>query len=203
MKILLTGFTPFGNSPLNPSQQLIETLPDIGNNGETLIKAILPVDHIQAQKLLLARLHQTQPDAVLMFGLASGRPKICLERIAINLQDYRIPDNAGVTITDEPIVAGGPAAYFSTLPVRAMLSALQAEGIPVRLSLSAGAYLCNQVFYTLMHEIAQKRLPSRAGFIHLPALPAQAAESNKDIPSMSLDQEIQAAHILIRQLHPA
>lgn len=202
MKILLTGFTPFGNSRLNPSQQLVEALPEKGNNGETLIKAILPVDHLQAPKILLDHFYKSQPDAVLMFGLASGRPKICLERVAINLQDFRVPDNAGVTITDEPIIDGGPAAYFSTLPIRAMYSAMQAEGIPATLSLSAGAYLCNQVFYTLMHEIVRKQLPIRAGFIHLPALPVQAAESDKDMPSMSLDQEIHAAHILIAQLNP-
>ena len=202
MKILLTGFTPFGRNPLNPSQKLIEALPEIGKHGETLIKAILPVDQVQALKTLLAHLHQSTPDAVLMFGLASGRPKICLERVAINLQDFRIPDNAGVTIVDEPIVVDGPAAYFTTLPVRKMLSALQAEGIPSTLSLSAGAYLCNQIFYTLMHEITQKQLTIKAGFIHLPALPAQAAKSEKDLPSLSLDQEIQAAHILMAQLNP-
>lgn len=202
MKILLTGFNPFGNSPLNPSQQLVETLPEIGNNGKTLLKAILPVDHNQAPKILLDHLHQSEPDAVLMFGLASGRSKICLERVAINLQDFRIPDNAGVIKTDEPIIAGGSAAYFSTLPLRAMLNALTTENIPASLSLSAGTYLCNQVFYTLMYEIAQKQLPTRAGFIHLPALPAQAAESDKNLPSMSLDLEMQAAHILIAQLNP-
>jgi len=202
MKILLTGFTPFGKSPLNPSQQLIKSLPEIGNNGETLLKAILPVDQVQAPKILLDHLHQSQPDAILMFGLASGRPKICLERVAINLRDFRIPDNAGVTVSDEPVIVDGPAAYFSTLPLRAMLNALQAEAIPASISLSAGAYLCNQVFYTVMHEVTQKQLTIRAGFIHLPALPAQAAGSDKNLPSMSLDQEIQAAHILIAQLNP-
>lgn len=202
MKILLTGFMPFGQSPLNPSQQLIESLPGVGNNGETLLKAILPVDQVQAPKILLDRLHQSQPDAILLFGLASGRPKICLERIAINLMDFRIPDNAGVTVRDKPIFANGPAAYFSTLPIKAMLDALQAEAIPASISLSAGAYLCNQVFYTLMHEISQKQLPLMAGFIHLPALPAQAAESDKNLPSMSLDTEIRAVHIMIAQLNP-
>lgn len=203
MKILLTGFTPFGNNPLNPSQQLVESLPEFGNNGETLVKAILPVDQVQAPRILLDRLHQSQPDAVLMFGLASGRAKICLERVAINLQDFRIPDNAGVTITDKPVVDDGPAAYFSTLPVRVMLNALRVEGVPATLSLTAGAYLCNQVFFTLMHEITEKQLPIKAGFIHLPALPAQAADSDKNLPSMSLEQVIQAAHILIAQLNPA
>lgn len=203
MKILLTGFTPFGKSPLNPSQQLIVSLPEVGKNGETLLKAILPVDQDQAPKILLDLLHQFQPDAVLMFGLASGRPKICLERVAINLQDFRIPDNAGVSVTDEPVVVDGPAAYFSTLPLRPMLNALNTEGIPASLSLSAGAYLCNQVFYTVMHEITQKKRSTRAGFIHLPALPAQAAKLDIDLPSMSLDLEIQAAHILIAQLQQA
>ena len=202
MKILLTGFTPFGDSLLNPSQLLIESLPEVGHNGETLLKAILPVDQVRAPKILLDHLHQSQPDAILMFGLASGRAKICLERVAINLKDFRIPDNAGVTVSDEPIISGGPAAYFSTLPIRRMLNALQAEAIPASISLSAGAYLCNQVFYTLMHEITQNQIATMAGFIHLPALPAQAAESDKNLPSMSLDLEIQAVQILIAQLNP-
>lgn len=115
--------------------------------------------------------------------------------------DFRIPDNSGATISDQPIIEGGPAVYFSTLPVTEMLTALLAEGIPTEYSLSTGAYLCNQVFYVMMHEIACKSLPMRAGFIHLPVLPEQAAQSDKGIPSMCFEKVLLAAKTLISHLH--
>jgi pyroglutamyl-peptidase len=199
MKFLITGFEPFGESPLNPSQRLVDSLPD-GLFDDVLInKAILPVDQIKGPQTLLQAIHDCQPEVILAFGLATGRARISLERITVNLMDYRIPDNAGNLVCDQPIIANGPAAYFSTLPLRDMLNALQREGIPVELSLSAGAYLCNQVFYTMMHEIATRNLAIRAGFIHLPALPEQAAESDKSVPSLSLDILQQAVEIMIKQ----
>lgn len=111
--------------------------------------------------------------------------------------DYSTPDNAGMTIENQSIITDAPAAYFSTLPLHAMLSALITAGIPAELSLSAGTYLCNQVFYTLMHTIVTENLGIQAGFIHLPALPEQAAKSQKPMPSLSLDVCIKAAQILI------
>lgn len=200
MKILVTGFEPFGESPLNPSQKLIEAIPEKPFDGIAVLKAILPVDHTQAPKQLIAHIHKHQPDAVISFGLASGRPKISLERVAINLMDFRIPDNAGFTISDQPVIEGGPAAYFSTLPIRSLLEALGKAQIPSEISLSAGAYLCNQVFYSMMHEIHRANLAIMAGFIHLPALPEQAAQSSKSIPSISLEQDIMAAKIIISHL---
>lgn len=197
MKILLTGFEPFGESTLNPSQKLIESLPEKLFDDVQLIRAILPVDQNLGPKKLLAQIHQHQPDAVLSFGLSSGRSKISLERVALNLMDFRIPDNSGKKVSDKTVVEDGPAAYFTTLPVREMLEALQSSGIPAELSLTAGAYLCNQVFYLMMHEINQKQLPIRAGFIHLPALPEQAAHSARSLPSLCLDQAIKAAEILV------
>lgn len=200
MNILLTGFEPFGDNPLNPSQALVEALPNHLPENVVLTKAILPVDQQQAPKELLALIHHHNPDAVLSFGLAAGRSKISLERVAINLMDFRIPDNVGTTKSNEPIIAGGPAAYFTTLPIQTMLLALTAEGIPAQPSLTAGAYLCNLVFYVMMHEISLSNLPIRAGFIHLPALPEQAALADKPIPSLDLDQALSAAHILIAKL---
>jgi pyroglutamyl-peptidase len=202
MKLLLTGFEPFGSNTSNPSQKLVESLPEDSIKEINLFKVILPVDQAHAPTVLKTYLNKHKPDAVLCFGLASGRAKISLERVAINLMDFRIPDNAGNTITDQAVVAGGPAAYFSTLPVRSMLAALQAEGIPAELSLSAGAYLCNQVFYTLMHWLMQGNLPVKAGFIHLPALPEEAAQTGKATPSLTLDQDIRAALIMIKGLLP-
>jgi pyroglutamyl-peptidase len=200
MKILLTGFEPFGDSPLNPSQMLVDSAPDILSNKAEIVRAILPVDKDGGPAALLAALEEHQPEAVLCFGLAAGRPQISLERVAINLMDYRLPDNAGTTVQDTPIDPEGPAAYFSTLPLRAMLAALRAADIPAALSLSAGAYLCNQVFYTLMHTLAARGQSIPAGFIHLPALPEQAAQTDKATPSMSLDLEEQALAVLVQTL---
>jgi pyroglutamyl-peptidase len=199
MKILLTGFEPFGGYPINPSQLLIQALPDQYLE-MTLVKQILPVHHQEGPQKILALLRSHQPDAVIAFGLASGRSQISLERVALNLLDFSIADNAGVIVENQSIVPGGPAAYFSTLPLQSMGAALTAEGISVEFSLSAGAYLCNQVFYTMMHEITSQDLNIQAGFVHLPDLPEQVAQSSIPIPSMSLDVLIQAAHILVAQL---
>ncbi len=200
MKILLTGFEPFGESAINPSQECLTCFPDLFLEDCEIIKAILPVDQEKGPHDLLTHMHQTQPDAVLCLGLASGRAVISLERVAINLKDFRMADNSGVTISDQPVVPDGPAAYFSRLPLRKMETALKANHIPCELSLSAGAYLCNQVFYTLLHEIAVNDLNIPAGFVHLPALPQQAAKSKKQMPSMSLQIQLDALEILLTEL---
>ncbi|MCB2202473.1 pyroglutamyl-peptidase I [bacterium] len=200
MKILLTGFEPFGESAINPSQMLVETAPDSLGDNVSLFRTILPVDKDRGPAKLVAALNDHQPDAVLCFGLALGRPKISLERVAVNLMDYRLPDNAGNTIQDTPIEPDGPAAYFSTLPLRTMLTSLQNAGIPTELSLSAGTYLCNQVFYTLMNTLSSREKSIPAGFIHLPALPEQAAQRDNPTPSMSFDMEQKALELLIQTL---
>lgn len=202
MKVLITGFEPFGKSPINPSQILVSEAPERLTSGIELVKTILPVEKTAGPQVLLGALQQHKPDAVICFGLAAGRPAISLEQIAINLMDYRIPDNAGETVEDQPIFPEGPAAFFSTLPLRAMQSALQAESIPADLSLSAGAYLCNQVFYTLMHTLAKLNQQTPAGFIHLPACPEQAAHFEKSIPTMSLAMIHSALPILLGSLDP-
>jgi len=202
MRVLLTGFEPFDNNPVNPSQMLVERLPDFIDEVE-IRKAILPVDTTNAPKFLLAEMKSHRPDAVLAFGLASERSSISLERVALNLMDFRIPDNAGVSITDKPVVEGGPNAYFTTLPIRSIAEALKTAGIPAEISLSAGSYLCNQVFYSLMHAISEERLPTLAGFIHLPALPEQAAETENAAASISLESDIKAANIIIAQVYSA
>lgn len=197
MKILMTGFEPFDNSPLNPSQMLVKELTQTKNQDIQLLGAILPVDQEQGPKALLEAVDSYQPNVVLCFGLAMGRAKISLERVALNLMDYRIPDNAGNQVTDQPIVLGGPAAYFSTLPIRTIYEALIKFGIPAELSLSAGAYLCNQVFYALLHNISIHQKPIQAGFVHLPALPEQAAQNDKAVPSMALSIMLEAAQVII------
>lgn len=200
MKIMITGFEPFSNHAVNPSQQIVESIVDETLKGVDLISAVLPVDYAQAPKILLENIRKGQPDVILAFGLASRRFKIGLERIAINLMDFRNPDNSGKQISDQPIVKDGPDAYFTTLPVRLLLKLLTEENVPAEISLSAGSYLCNLVFYTIMHEIRSQHKPTLAGFIHLPALPEEAAKSDRPIPSLSLELDLKAARLMVNYL---
>ena len=198
MKILLTGFEPFDKSPINPSEQIVQTLtqeiiPDV-----SLEAAILPVDLELGPETLLKAVNCTKPDAVLCLGQASRRTVISIERVAVNLLDFRIPDNAGNQVTDQPIIAGAPAAYFTTLPVRRIYETLKQKGIPAELSLSAGAYLCNQVIYTLLHHLESQNLKIPAGFIHLSALPEQAAQMDGSVPSMSLETMVQGIRLTLQ-----
>jgi pyroglutamyl-peptidase len=206
MKMLLTGFEPFGGSAVNPSIQVVRAL--AGRiDGVDVSTAMLPVDHISGPATLVLALETYKPDAVLCLGLASGRSALSIERVAVNLADYAIADNTGAVVTDEPVVPGGPAAYFVTLPVRAMLAAVLAAGVPAELSLSAGTFLCNQVLYTLLHHLAVNNLAIPAGFIHMPALPEQGAEriasSKSQIPTMSLDTMIAGVSAAVRAIHSA
>jgi len=187
MKILLTGFEPFEGSPINPSEQVVKHLAVHPPADMDLTTAILPVDRDRGPAELLKALEQHQPQAVICLGEAARRTAISIERVAINLLDFRIPDNNGAQATDEPIVVNGPDAYFVTLPVRKMQEAIAQAGIPVERSLSAGSYLCNQVLYVLLHDIATKNLTIPAGFIHLPQLPEQITNQNAPGPSMSLE----------------
>ena len=200
MKILLSGFEPFGESPINPSQMLVETLVKKEFLYGECQSVILPVDRDLGPETLLKAVDAHHPDFVLSFGLAMGRAKISLERVALNLMDFRIPDNAGTQVQDEMVIPDGPAAYFSTLPLRTLYDVLFENNLPVELSLSAGAYLCNQVYYSLLHEIAVQQKPIRAGFIHLPALPEQAEKSRQAMPSMSFDLMQKAGEIIINVL---
>lgn len=187
MRVLLTGFEPFGGQPVNPSERVVNRLAAHHHPGLTLHTAILPVDHQRGPALLLDAVERLQPDAVICLGEAGGRMRISIERVAINLLDDRIPDNAGRQVVDQPIVAEGPAAYFCTLPVRHLYAAIQEAGVPVELSLSAGTFLCNQVTYVLLHHLSQQHATCRAGFIHLPFLPEQAARVERPVASMSLE----------------
>ncbi|MBG0788126.1 MAG: pyroglutamyl-peptidase I [Anaerolineaceae bacterium] len=200
MKVLITGFEPFGKSPINPSQILVNDAPVQFPGGIELVKAILPVEKKAGPEALLDAVLRHQPEAVICFGLATGRSSISLERVAINLMDYRIPDNAGQTVEDQPVIADGPAAYFSSLPLRAMFTNLQSNHIPVELSLTAGAYLCNQVFYTLMHHLVTHQQAIPAGFIHLPACPKQADHFEKPTPTLSLAMIKSALPLLLESL---
>jgi pyroglutamyl-peptidase len=198
MRLLLTGFEPFGRSTINPSEQVVRALAAESLDGVSLAPLILPVEREEGPATLLRAVERDQPDAVLCLGEAGRRPAVSVERVAINLLDYAISDNAGNQLVDEPICSQGPAAYFVTLPARAIWAAINGAGVPVELSLSAGSFLCNQVTYELLHYLATRALPIPAGFIHLPFLPAQAASQRPVPPSMSLDTMCLAIRTAIR-----
>lgn len=200
MKFLLTGFEPFGQSRINPSKQVVGVLAGRQFEGFMVETAVLPVHRFHGPQKLLSLVQQTRPDAVVCLGEAGGRTAVSLERVAINLLDFRIADNDGLVVQDEPIVSDGPAAYFTTLPVRAMQQAVVAAGVPAQLSLSAGAFLCNQVMYELLHFLAQQQLASPAGFVHLPLLPQQAASQTATRPSMALETMVTAVATMLHTL---
>jgi pyroglutamyl-peptidase len=184
--MLVTGFEPFGGASVNPSAEVAKRLDGRSFGGSQVCSALLPVHHISAAARVQALLDAHEPIAVVHLGLAAERAQIALERIAINVMDYSIPDNEGFQARDEPCVPDGPAAYFSTLPLRAMLDTLGRAGIPAYLSATAGTYLCNFVMYTTLHALAERREPARAGFIHLPLLPSMVSPGNAEQPSMDL-----------------
>ncbi|HWB49240.1 MAG TPA: pyroglutamyl-peptidase I [Stellaceae bacterium] len=196
MKALVTGFEPFAGDGVNPSLEALHRLP--GRSGAVdIATAALPVAFGAALPTLRAAIARSRPDIVLSVGLAGGRAALSLERVAINVNDARIPDNDGSQPIDRPVVAGGPAAYFATLPIKAAAAALRQAGIPAAVSNSAGTFLCNHVFYGLMHEAARSGHAFRAGFLHVPYLPSQAA-GEPGAPSMALAQIVEGIEIILQ-----
>ena len=184
MKILVTGFTPFGGEQINPSWEAARRLPNrIG--GAELIKHEIPTEFDASGAALHELLTELRPDAVLCVGQYGGANGIRVERVAVNLRDARIADNAGAQPVDQPVVPGGPDAYFATVPTRGIVDALREAGIPAQLSYSAGTFVCNDLLYCALHESARQYPAMRCGFLHVPFLPEQAKDGSA--PSMSLE----------------
>jgi pyroglutamyl-peptidase len=173
--ILLTGFEPFGGSGVNASWEVAQALDGCAAGPASIVAAQLPTVFGASARCLQTLVRQLQPALVVCLGQAGGRRAVSIERVAINVNDACIADNAGCQPVDTSVVAGGPAAYFSTLPIKQMLSALLRAGLPAEISQTAGTFVCNHVFYALMHTLATSRdlQAVRAGFIHLPWLPEQ------------------------------
>lgn len=193
--VLLTGFAPFGGETVNPSWQAVRALDDTIIEGHRVVAVELPCEFDTSLPVLWHALREYEPRVAIAVGQAGGRDGISLERIAINLIDARIPDNAGARPVDTPVLRGGGAAFFSTLPIKAALLALQQADIPAHISQTAGTYVCNQVFYALMHALRRRR-NTRAGFVHVPWLPEQAAAHAE--PGMSLEAVRRALEIIAR-----
>ncbi len=208
-KVLLTGFEPFDGEKVNPSWLAVRRLHGRVIRGHQIVARKLPTTFGLSLAELLRLLQRIQPALIICVGQAGGRAEIMPERLALNLEDAHIPDNAGRQPREAPVVPGGPPAYWSTLPVRAIVRALKGRGIPAAVSLSAGTFVCNHVFYGLMHELARApaavpagggaraRLAPRGGFIHIPFLPAQAAR-HRDQPSLPLAMLVEALAVAVR-----
>ena len=203
-QLLLTGFEPFGGSAINPSQEVVRAIEaqHAQHDGIELHTRILPVEAKRGPATLVKAIDAARPDAVLCLGESGRAAAITIERLFINLADYRIADNAGVSLVNRAIVADGPAAYFSTLPVQALRDAIVASGVGVEFSLSAGAFLCNHVAYAMLHHLRRKRRAIPAGFVHLPRLPEQVRGGGGQGagPSMPLDEMVRAVRAMIDAL---
>ena len=193
--VLLTGFDPFGGETINPSWEAVRALDGEVVGGRTIRAVQLPTVFGRSLTVLRAALKRWKPDVVICVGQAGGRPQLSLERVAINVDDARIPDNAGKQPIDRAIVRGGPSAYFSTLPIKALRAALADAGLPAEISQTAGTFVCNHVFYGLMHALSAT--PNvRGGFVHIPFLPMQAAR-HAGAPSLAQENVVRALRVML------
>jgi len=189
MKILVTGFDPFGGEKINPALETIKRLPD-AVLGARIIKLEIPTVVGKSLAKIQEAVEKENPDVVLSIGQAGGRSEITVERVGINIDDCRIPDNEGNQPIDEPIVAGGPSAYFVTVPIKAIVEKIKANKIPASISNTAGTFICNHVCYGVAHLAAARTAagkPMKSGFIHIPFLPEQVIGKPALTPSMSLE----------------
>ncbi len=196
-RILVTSFEAFGDDPsgqgLNPSAMVVRVLDAEHIAKHRVVAAVLPCVFGKAITALQSLITQHRPSVVLCLGQAGGASGIRLERVAINLDDAPIADNAGVCLREQPVIVGAPTAYFSSLPLKAMHTALLSAGVHCELSASAGSFVCNHVFFGLMHTLRRRK--ATGGFIHLPYLPQQAVAPN--MPSMTLDEMLRGVRVAL------
>ncbi len=197
-KLLVTGFEPFLDNPINPTEEIVKALAGQIIGGYEIIGRVLPVDFAESAKRCIEYVNEVKPDVVISLGLAAGRNKMTPERIAINCRDGAA-DNSGMKLQDSPIEEDGPAGYFSTLPIREFVNAAMEKGFPATISNTAGTYLCNNVMYSVLHKINKDSLPIRAGFIHIPASHELAIQKPR-LPSWSQRDLIEAIVSMVEAL---
>jgi pyroglutamyl-peptidase len=188
-KVLLTGFEPFGNASFNPSEAVVKEIAKLSLASIDIVTTILPVEFKRSAALLLEKIKDVQPDIVISLGQAEGRDFIGPEQVAINLADARISDNAGIALENTPIDEKAPDGFFTTLPIREIVKAIQELHISAKVSYSAGAFICNEIFFAAQRELVGSNVIS--GFIHLPLAPLQAAEF-PGLPTMPLEDQVKA-----------
>ncbi len=191
MKILVTGFTPFGGESINPAWQAVKSLPKT-IDGHEIFAAEIPTEFFASRKVMTEKVEALHPDAVICVGQAGGRDAVTIERVAINVMDAALPDNCGDQPVDVPVVEGAPSAYFSTLPIKHMVEAVKAAGLPARVSNTAGTYVCNTLMYHVLHLAAEKNPAMQGGFIHVPYIPEQVQGKPDGTPCMPLEDIIRA-----------
>ena len=194
MKIIVTGFDPFGGDKINPSIECVKALPEI--EGVELFRVELPTVFKESANRLNEVINDVKPDAVLCVGQAGGRPGVTMERIAINVDDARIPDNISQQPIDEVIQFDGEAAYFTTLPIKRIVNAIRKAGIPAEVSNTAGTFVCNHIMYQALFAATKADKPFKAGFMHIPFIP----EQTKDKPSLPLEESTKALQIAIETI---
>lgn len=195
VKALVTGFEPFGGDAINPSSLAVSRLPD--RIGDTEVRtAVLPCSFARSADVLRAAIDEAKPDLVLCVGLAGGRSELCLERVGINVQDARIPDNDASQPIDVPVVKGGPAAHFATLPIKACVAEMRKAGLPAAVSNTAGTFVCNHILYALMDMAAHMRRPFRGGFLHVPNVPEMLA-AGSTAPSVPVESIVKGIGIIV------
>tara|TARA_Y100001960_G_C14773553_1_gene881593 strand:+ start:950 stop:1588 length:639 start_codon:yes stop_codon:yes gene_type:complete len=191
-KVLITGFEPFGGASINPALEALKKLPHTKLDGGEIVVCEVPVTRYKSIETVIAAIETQKPDVVITVGQATGRTSISPERIAINVDDYRIPDNEGNQPIDEPIEVNGPTAYFTTLPIKVITQTLREKGIPCQVSNTAGTFVCNHLFYGVQHYLRDKTI--RHGFVHIPLLPEQ--DTTGDQATMSLDVIVEGLRLV-------
>jgi pyroglutamyl-peptidase len=194
-KVLLTGFEPFGGASFNPSGAVIQEIAEHAIAGIEIVTAILPVEFKRSAEILINLIETHQPSVVISLGQAEGRDFIGPEQVAINLADARIADNAGVKLENQPINVGAADGYFSTLPIRPIADEISSLGIKAKISYSAGAFICNEIFFTTQAFLQESTVIS--GFIHLPLAPNQAGEF-PGLPTMPIEDQVKAIRAAIK-----
>jgi pyroglutamyl-peptidase len=195
MTILLTGFGPYAKTQRNPSEQIVGALDGSRLARHEIVGRVLPVSAARTPSAVRGAIEETAPALALLLGVAPGRTALSIERVAVNVFDFEDPDNDGDRPVDVAIDPAGPAAYFATLPLRGIVEAWHAAGIPGYLSETAGTYLCNAAMYTALRATEHSRLP--AGFLHLPSLPDETARQREPGPSMPLATQIEGVRIAL------
>lgn len=198
MKVLITGFDPFGGEKINPAWEAVRVLPD-NIDGIEVVKLQIPTVFKKSAKKLFENIDSVKPDVVICVGQAGGRYEFSVERVAINVDDGRIPDNDGYQPVDSPVFEDGENAYFSTLPIKAIVEEVKKAGIPAAVSNTAGTYVCNHIMYSLLYYLNKNNLNIKGGFIHVPFIPEQVVEK-KNTPYMELTRITKALEISIKAI---
>lgn len=198
MKVLITGFDPFGGEKINPAWEAVRALPD-NIDGIEVVKLQIPTVFKKSAKKLFENIDSVKPDVVICVGQAGGRYEFSVERVGINVDDGRIPDNDGYQPVDSPVFEDGENAYFSTLPIKAIVEEVKKAGIPAAVSNTAGTYVCNHIMYSLLYYLNKNNLNIKGGFIHVPFIPEQVVEK-KNTPYMELTRITKALEISIKAI---